>query len=130
MRIYKLILLLLFISLSFPSCEDETFGPRSFAGIWNATEYDDDSNEITFAVVINDMDGDMVLIGNFSNLGPGYTVEAGISDLELTISSQVIDGVGGTFRVSGNGTATSNLRRINWNYKIDNASYTAVFEKQ
>lgn len=130
MRIYKPILLLLCISLALPSCEDETFGPRSFAGVWNATEYDDGSNQITFTVVIEDMDGDMLLIGNFSNLGPGYTVEAGISDLELTIASQEIKGDGGTFRLSGKGTANSNARRINWNYKIDNANYTAVFIRQ
>jgi hypothetical protein len=130
MRINKLILPLLIISLAFPSCEDEALGPRSFAGVWNATEYDDGSNPITFTVVIDDMDGDMLQMANFSNLGPGYRVIAGFSDLELTITSQVINGDGGTFRVSGKGTATPNGRRINWKYKIDSDDYTAVFLKQ
>ncbi len=129
---FRLIVSLTLISLAGLSCDDEIFGPRTFEGEWKATEYDDEFNELRFMAVTNYYpdDSSRLLISNFSSLGLEYDVVANISGLNLTIIEQSVDGRGGTFRISGSGKATSNIRKIDWIYKVDGDDFTAVFEKQ
>ena len=117
--------------LLFISCEEDIFAPKTFEGIWNATEYDDKQNENPFIVEISYYQGNTnrIMIGNFSALAMEYKVIADISGLDLTIHNQEVDGRGGLFRISGTGKAKSNLREINWSYKVDDDVYTAVFKK-
>lgn len=132
MKKSKLIPLFIAISLIIISCEDDIFAPRNLEGTWNVTEYDYELNEMHFTVGIDYYPGDnsRILIGNFSNLGFEYEVVADISETDLTINYQEIDGGGGLFRISGRGTATSNLRKIDWEYSLDGDNYTALFEKE
>jgi hypothetical protein len=131
MRKNPLLPLLLFLCLAFVSCEDDIFGPASLEGEWNVTEKSNAFGEQGFLVAINySPDRGSIIISNFAQLGLGVEVVAGITELNLTIPFQSVQASGGTFRISGSGTATSNLRKINWKYKIDGEDYTAVFMKQ
>lgn len=115
------------------SCDDELFGTRSLEGLWNVTENSEAHGLQTFIVGIEYISGDetRIIIGNFGNLDMIVEVEASINGLILTIPGQTVqDSYRNSFNISGSGTATSNLRRINWNYRIDSDNYTALFEKQ
>lgn len=131
MRRIKPLIILVVVLFVVSSCDDEIFGPRSFQGVWKATEYDSDYSSMTFEVGIDYFPGDSsrVLIGNFSNLGLDYDVTADLSGLDLTIPFQSVDGRGGRFRISGSGRASSNIRRIDLNYEVDGDEFTAVFTK-
>ena len=124
------LLLILFFTVS---CDDEIFGPRSLQGTWRVTETSDDFGQQSFLAGIEYFPGDStrILIDNFSNLGLGFEVQANVSGLSITIPAQSVrDSNRNNFYITGSGTATSNLRRINWNYRIDGDEYSAVFEKQ
>ncbi len=125
------VLFISLLALSIVSCDDDIFGPRSLEGTWRVTEESEAFGRQTFIVGIGYFAGDSsrVLIGNFSNLDLGVEVVANVQGLSLTIDQQTVRGRGGSYRISGSGTATSNLRRINWTYRIDGANYTAVFDK-
>ncbi|TVR75261.1 MAG: hypothetical protein EA408_00615 [Marinilabiliales bacterium] len=131
MRIRVLPVLVL-IAVTFASCDDEIFGPRSLEGTWRVTEESEAFGSQTFLVGIDYYPGDdsRIIIGNFSNLDLRAEVIADVVGLSLTIEHQTVQSRGGTFRVSGSGAATSNMRRINWNYRVDGEDYTAVFNKQ
>ncbi len=132
MKKIRYALILAIIALIVVSCDDEIFGPRSLEGTWRVTEDSEAFGRQTFMVGIGYFPGDSsrILIGNFSNLDVGVEVVANVQGLLLTIPQQSVQSRGGSFRVSGSGTATSNLRRINWDYRIDGTNYTAVFDKQ
>jgi len=128
MRKGRLIILLIIAILATVSCDDEIFGPRSLEGTWRVTETSEVFDMQSFMIGIGYFPGDSsrILIDNFSNLGMGYEVVADVSGLSLVIPQQTVR----DFRISGSGTTTVNLRRINWTYRIDGDKYTAVFEKQ
>jgi hypothetical protein len=133
MRRGNKVILLVFILLAIVSCDEEIFGPRSLEGTWRVTEESDAFGPQNFLVGIEYFPGDSsrVIIDNFSNLGLGFEVTANVSSLNITIPQQTVRDVNlNSYRISGNGNATSNLRRINWSYVIDTDDYTAVFEKQ
>lgn len=129
---FRLIILLSIVSVMIISCDEDIFGPRSLEGTWNVTENSDEYGLQKFQVGIDYVAGDSskIIIGNFSNLDMGVGVTANVSGLNLTIPVQTFNTMGGAFRVSGNGTANATMRRISWNYRIDNDDYTAIFEKQ
>jgi hypothetical protein len=131
MQRLKPLILLVIVLFTASSCDDEIFGPRTFQGVWKATEYDSDYNPMTFEVGIDYYPGDSsrILIGNFSNLGLDYDVTANLSGLDLTIPFQSVDGRGGKFRISGSGRASTNIRRIDLDYEVDGDEFTAVFTK-
>ncbi len=126
------VLFIALLAASIVSCDDDIFGPRSLEGTWRVTETSEDNIPQYFFVETWYYPGDdtKLVIGNFSNLHNVVEVGADVEGLLLTIQQQTVQGPGGSYRVSGSGTATSNLRRINWNYRIDGANYTAVFDKQ
>jgi hypothetical protein len=127
MRKNRLFILFILIAIAAVSCEEEIFGPRSLQGTWRVTENSEAFGNQNFFVGIDYFSGDstMVLIDNFGNLD-GVEVTASVSGLNLTIMPQRVR----NYSISGNGTATSSLRRINWTYRIDSDNYEAVFEKQ
>ena len=124
-------LLLLLLSLIFSSCDEEIFGPRSWEGYWDVIEKSDVFGEQNFRVWIKESPGDntSLIIQDFAFL-EGADVVADILELNLTISPQSVAARGGTFHISGSGTASSNRRRIDWQYRVDGDNYTAVFVKQ
>lgn len=124
---------MIMIVLAAVSCDDELFGPRSLEGTWNVTENSEAYGMQTFIVGIDYISDDetRIIIGNFGNLDMVVEVEASVNGLILTIPGQMVqDSRRNNFNISGSGTATTNLRRINWNYRIDSDDYTALFEKQ
>ncbi|MGF1587227.1 MAG: hypothetical protein ACFCUM_18050 [Bacteroidales bacterium] len=127
MRKNRLIILFVLVALAAVSCEEEIFGPRSLQGTWRVTENSEAFGNQNFFVGIDYVSGDStrILIDNFGNLD-GVEVTASVSGLNITIMPQRVR----NYSISGNGTATSNLRRINWTYRIDSDNYEAVFEKQ
>ena len=127
MKKNRLIILFVLIALAAVSCEEDIFGPRSLRGTWRVTENSEAFGNQNFFVGIDYFSGDstMVLIDNFGNLD-GVEVTASVNGLNVTIIPQLIR----NYSISGNGTASSNLRRINWTYRIDSDNYEAVFEKQ
>lgn len=133
MKRIRLVIAMTIIVWAAVSCDDELFGPRSLEGTWNVTENSEAHGPQTFIVGIEYISGDetRIIIGNFGNLDMIVEVEASISGLILTIPGQTVqDSRRNNFTISGSGTATTNLRRINWNYRIDTDDYTAVFEKR
>lgn len=89
--------------------------------------------EQNFPVGIGYMPGDStkITIDNFSNLGLGVEVTANLNDLLITIPTQTIsDQSSNQFTISGNGTISSNYRRINMSYNYDGTSFTATMQKQ
>lgn len=131
MKYFKPVVFLIITMFSAVSCEDDIFGPGSYAGRWDATEYDANLEPMSFSSDIEYVLGDStrILIDNFSNLGPEYRVVSDIEGSYLTIPLQTIDGNGSRFSVSGSGKASSNLRKIEWKYKVDGEDFTAIFEK-
>lgn len=131
MRYLKPVIFLIVNLLLIVSCEDDIFGPGSYAGRWNATEYNDNFEPMSFRSDIEYVSGDStrILIGNFSNLGYEYKVVSDVAGINLTIPSQTIEGNGGRFSISGSGKASSNMRKIDWKYKLDGDDFTAVFAK-
>ena len=127
MRKNRLIILFVLVALAAVSCEEEIFGPRSLRGTWRVTENSEAFGPLNFFVGIDYLSGDstMIFIDNFGDLD-GVEVTASVNGLNVTIIPQRIR----NYSISGNGTATSNLRRINWTYRIDSDNYEAVFEKQ
>lgn len=131
MRRNRLLPLLFIMVLAIASCEDDVFGPASLEGEWNVTEKSSAFGEQVFSVAINySPDRESIIISNFSNLDMDIEVVAEVMGLDLTIPFQSVQARGGTFRISGSGAATSNMRRINWKYRIDGNDCTAVFVKQ
>ncbi len=124
-------LLLVLLSLILSSCDDEIFGPRTFEGFWDVTEKSEVFGELSFRVWIEESPGDnsRLIIYDFSFL-EGADVVADVLERNLTISPQSVAARGGAFQISGSGTASSNRRRIDWQYRIDGDNYTAVFVKQ
>jgi hypothetical protein len=122
-----LLLLILFIT----SCDDEIFGPRTWEGFWDVTEESSAFGELKFTVWIEEYPGDdsKLIIYDFSFL-EGADVVADISDRTLTIQQQSVVARGGTFRISGTGTASANRRRIDWQYRVDGNNYTAIYIKK
>jgi hypothetical protein len=127
MKKFRLLILLVIVTLAAVSCEEEIFGPRSLRGTWRVTENSAAFGHQNFFVGIDYFSGDStrILIDNFGNLD-GIEVTAIVNGLNITIMPQQVK----NYSFSGNGTATSNLRRINWTYRIDSDNYEAVFEKQ
>jgi hypothetical protein len=127
MRKNRLIILLILVALGTVSCEEEIFGPRSFSGTWRVSENSEAFGPQNFFVGIDYFSGDStrLLIDNFGNLD-GVELIANVNGLIITIMPQQVK----NYSFSGNGTATTNLRRINWTYRIDSDNYEAVFEKQ
>ncbi len=120
-------------SLAFVSCDDEIFGPRSLEGTWRVTEESDAFGRQNFLTGIEYYPGDdsRIIIGNFSNLDMAAQVTANVNGLNISIPPQsVTDSRQNSFQVSGSGVASSNMRRINFTYRIDGDDYDAVFEKQ
>lgn len=128
---FRLIILLVIVSVMLVSCDEEIFGSRSLEGTWKVSENSDTYGPQNFMVGIEYVAGDSskIIIDNFSNLDMGVGVTANVSGLNLTIPVQSVNARGGPFSISGNGTADENLRRISWNYRIDNDAFTAIFEK-
>ncbi len=121
------------VSLAVISCDDEIFGPRSLEGTWRVTENSDAFDPQYFEVGIEYYSGDdsRIIIGNFSNLDMVAEVTANVSGLNISIPSQTVqDSHNNNYRISGSGTAASNLRRINFTYRIDGDDFVALFEKQ
>ena len=131
MRNLKPFIFLVITMLLVVSCEEDMFGPGSYAGRWDVTEYNADFEPMSFNSVIEYIPGDStrILIGNFSGLGQEYKVESDIAGNDLTIPFQTINGNGGRFSVTGSGKASSNMRKIDWVYKVDGEDFTAIFEK-
>jgi hypothetical protein len=127
MRKCRLIIIIAIVSLAAVSCEDEIFGPRSLRGTWRVTENSEAFGNQNFLAGIDYVGSDStrILIDNFGNLD-GVEVTANVNGLNITIQNQRVK----NYSISGSGTATSNLRRINWKYRIDSENYDAVFEKQ
>jgi hypothetical protein len=127
MKKLRLIISVVLLALAAVSCEEEIFGPRSLRGTWRVTENSEAFGNQNFLVGIDYFSGDStrILIDNFGNLD-GVEVTASVSGLSITIMPQQVK----NYSFSGSGTATSNLRRINWTYRIDSDNYDAVFEKQ
>ncbi len=133
MRKFRLFFILVLVSLAAVSCDDEIFGPRSLEGTWRVTENSDVYGLQNFLAGIEYYPGDdsRIIIGNFSNLDMVAEVVANVNGLSITIPSQTVqDSHRNNFRISGSGTAASNMRRINFTYRIDGDNYNAVFEKQ
>jgi hypothetical protein len=131
MRRYSLLVLFLLLISLVTSCDEEIFGPRTWEGFWDVTEKSAAFGDLSFTVWMEELPGDVskVIIYDFSFLEDADVV-ADISDLTLTIQPQSVIARGGTFRISGTGKASSNRRRIDWQYTIDGNNYTAVFIKQ
>jgi hypothetical protein len=127
MRKSGLVIMLVLIVFTAVSCEEEIFGPRSLQGTWRVTENSEAFGPQNFLVGIDYFPGDSttILIDNFGGLND-VEVTARVNGLNITIMPQQVK----NYSFSGNGTATSNLRRINWTYRIDSDNYEAVFEKQ
>ncbi len=119
------------IALFAYSCDEEIFGPRNFEGFWDVTENSETFGELSFRVWIeyHQDDENRLIIHDFAFLEEADVI-ADIAGHTLTIRTQSVTGRGGTFRISGSGTASSNMRRIDWNYRVDNEEYTAVFVKR
>ncbi len=133
MKRIRLVIAMTIIVWAAVSCDDELFGPRSLEGTWDVTENSEAHGPQTFIVGIEYISGDetRIIIGNFGQLGAFVEVIANVEGLVLTIPGQTVqDSRGTSFNISGSGTATTNLRRINWNYMVDYDKYTAVFEKR
>ncbi|MFP4366076.1 MAG: hypothetical protein ACLFQA_03180 [Bacteroidales bacterium] len=128
---FRLLILLVIVSVMAVSCDEEIFGPRSLEGTWKVSENSDAYGPQNFIVGIEYVSGDSskIIIDNFSNLDMGVGVSANVSGLMITIPAQSVNARGGPFRVSGNGTANATMRRISWNYRIDDDNFTAIFEK-
>ena len=124
-------ILVIIIALFAYSCDEEIFGPRTFEGDWDVTENSETFGELSFRVWIeyHQDDESKLIIHDFAFLEEADVI-ADIAGLNLTIRSQSVIGRGGTFSISGSGTSSSNMRRIEWSYKVDNEEYTAVFVKR
>jgi len=71
-----------------------------------------------------------IIIFNFYQLGPYVAAEATVSGLNITLNPDVE----GDFTVNGSGTISSNYKRIDWNYTVDDGSgvldhVTAVYTR-
>ncbi len=130
---FRLFFFLALVSVAFVSCDDEIFGPRSLEGTWRVTENSDAFGRQNFLAGIEYYPGDdsRIIIGNFSNLDMAAEVISNVNGLNISIPSQAVtDSRQNSFHVSGSGVASSNMRRINFTYRIDGDNYDAVFEKQ
>jgi hypothetical protein len=115
------------------SCDDDFFTSKSLEGTWSVYETSTTFGEQNFAVGIGYMPGDStkITIDNFSNLGLGVEVSANLNDLFITIPSQTVsDPSSNQFTVSGNGTISSNYRRISMSYSYDGTNFSATMQKQ
>lgn len=125
--------IVLAIAFLLNSCEDDFFSSKSLEGTWAVYETSTTFGEQNFPVGIGYMPGDStkITIDNFSNLGLGVEVTANLNDLLITIPTQTIsDQSSNQFTISGNGTISSNYRRINMSYNYDGTSFTATMQKQ
>jgi len=125
--------IVLSIAFLLNSCEDDFFGSKSLEGTWSVNETSTTFDDQNFSVGIGYMPGDStkITIDNFSNLGLGVEVSANLSDLLITIPTQTIsDQSSNQFTISGNGTISSNYRRINMTYNYDGTNFTATMQKQ
>jgi hypothetical protein len=131
MRRYSSFVLFLLLILLVTSCDEEIFGPRTWEGFWDVTENSEAFGDLSFTVWIEEMPGDdsKLIIYDFSSL-EGADVAVDISDRTLTIQLQSINARGGIFRISGTGKASSNRRRIEWQYRIDGNDCTAIYIKR
>ena len=59
-----------------------------------------------------------IIIFNFYQLGPYVAAEATVSGLNIPLHPDVE----GDFTVNGSGTISSNYKRIDWNYTVDDGS--------
>ena len=110
----------------FNACEQDDDDPDydlrdEYVGTWTCNETAGDFAPQTYDVTISKGSGsDAIRIANFYNLGLGFSVTAIVSENNLNIASQIVDG----YTLSGSGNATVDFSRINWNYNVNDGSGT------
>ncbi len=116
------------ISLLLFACEpEEEEDPPSddlrdkIENTWNCNEVSSLYGETNYSgvdIVKDENTSDLIKIYNFNHLGNNFYLKAKLSNTNLTITSQQIDGN----TVNGTGSITNNYNKIDWNYYIDDGS--------
>ena len=111
-----LIFVLMFVSLG--SCEEDLLNDDirdQLAGSWSVVEDNNLKSTEYYTVKISKSPSDTskIRISNF--YGIDGIVEASISDFDLSIPGQTVEG----FTFEGNGVLSSNMKKIEWSYTVD-----------
>ncbi len=104
------------------SCEPFGDEADTLEGVWNCTENSSEYGYQAYEVNITYLKSDSSQIGidNFYNLGSGKVAVADIDIWDLELNTQTIDG----FIISGRGTISGNLKKIDITYQVDDGSGT------
>ena len=128
------LLAVIFMTLSFTACEEDLLNADirdDLVGTWSVTENNNIKKSVmhyTVSISKSQSDTSVIRIANFYDISG--TVEAEISDMNLSIPQQTVAG----FTFNGYGTLSGNLKEINWSYTVDhNNSFvdqvTATYKK-
>ncbi len=120
---YKYLLTVITITILFlGSCEPFGDEADTLEGTWNCTENSSEYGYQAYEVNIIYLKSDSSRIGidNFYNLGKGKMATADIDIWDLNLSAQTIDG----FKITGSGTISGNLRKMDITYQVDDGSGT------
>jgi hypothetical protein len=108
----------IFMAFSFDACEEDLLNNDirdQLEGKWSVTEDNNLKSTDYYNVTISKSlsDTSKILINNFYAINA--TVEAEISDLNLSIPQQTVSG----FTFHGYGTVSGNMKKIEWSYTVD-----------
>ena len=128
------LLAVIFLTLSFTACEEDLLNDDirdDLTGTWSVTENNNFKKSIEYYTVTISKsltDTSVIRVNNFYAISE--TVEAEISDMNVSIPSQTVAG----FTFSGYGTISGNLKEINWSYTVDHNNgsidqVTATYKK-
>ena len=127
MKLFKLQILIAFLSLPLMSCDNEIVPPASEKEIilkisrtWNCDLMEDDSPYGSFSIVIsNNTSSDAKInISNFHNSGETITATVR-KDLIINFDYSV-----GTQVFKGNGEISNDYSKIDWTYTVENSDVT------
>lgn len=120
--------LVLFLALMVMACTESSKNTdySTISGIWNCEEFDQYSNVRNYIVDIDNVVGydNIFIISNFHKAGDDLFVRATVSENTLLIPQQAI----GNYIVAGEGTITTDNKRINLQYTVNAGGGIKIYE--